>query len=89
LSSPLGSDTFVGLATTVVDGEPRPDGAETDGAQFFDLAAIRELDQNDQIVRLHRLIAQHVLGSAPQPRVETLPARDRDGNPANAVVYLL
>jgi len=57
LSSPLGSDTFVGLVTTAVNGEPRPDGDETDGAQFFNLAAVRELDQHDQIVRLHWLIA--------------------------------
>ena len=89
LSSPLGSDTFVALATKVANGEPQPDGDETDGAQFFDLAAVRELDQQDQIVRLHRLIAEHVLGSDPEPKVETLPARDRDGNPANAVIYLL
>lgn len=89
LSSPLGSDTFVGLVTTAVDGEPRPDGDETDGAQFFNLAAVRELDQRDQIVRLHRLIAEHVLGPNSPPKVETLPARDRDGNSDTAVVYLL
>ena len=89
LSSPLGSDTFVGLATTAVDGEPRPDGEETDGAQFFDLSAVHELDKRDQIVQLHRLIAEHVLNSDPQQKVETLPARDRDGNTASAVVYLL
>ena len=89
LSSPLGSDTFVGLVTTAVDGEPRPGGDETDGAQFFNLAAVRELDQHDQIARLHRLIAEHVLGPNSPPKVETLPARDRDGNSDTAVVYLL
>ena len=64
-------------------------GDETDDARFFDLAAVHELDKHTQIVRLHRLIAEHVLGSPSRARVETLPARDRDGNPASAVIYLL
>ena len=89
LSSPAGSDTFVGLMTAVFDGAPCPDGEETDDAQFFDLASVRELDERDRIVRMHRLIAEHVLESGSEARIQTLPARDRDGNMATAVIYLL
>ncbi len=88
LASELGSDTFVALAVEAPDGEPRPDGAEVSAARFFDRAGVAELAAGGLIVRLHRLIAERALpGPSPDPYLE-LPARDRDGNPARALLYL-
>jgi ADP-ribose pyrophosphatase YjhB (NUDIX family) len=89
LASPLGSDTFVAFATAVDKGTPEPDGEETDGADFFGLDEVEAMFQEKHVVRLHRLIAHHVLGGEPQPSVQTLPALDRDGNKATATVYLV
>lgn len=89
LASALGSDTFVALAVDAPDGAPAPDGAETDDARFFDWAAVQNLAAGQRIVRLHRLIAQHVLAGPVTPAVQTLPARDREGQPATSTVYFL
>ncbi|HJN93797.1 MAG TPA: NUDIX domain-containing protein [Dehalococcoidia bacterium] len=89
LASPLGSDTFVAFATSAPEGTPQPDGEETDGAAFFALDDIEAMYRERQVVRLHRLIAHHVLDGEPQPPVQTLPALDRDGNAATATVYLV
>lgn len=88
LATPKGSDTFLALAVSAADGEPMPDGRETDAAAFLSLAEIEALAQAGSIVRLHRIIAQHVLGGVPQPSLQTLPARDRDGNRGTATIYL-
>lgn len=88
LASARGSDTFVAVEVEARDGEPQPDGRETDAARFFTLAEIEELVTAGSIVRLHRIIAQHVLGDETLPPVQELPAVDRDGNPARATVYL-
>ncbi len=89
LSSPLGSDTFVAFEVTGAEGKPAPDGEETDAAEFFALDEVEEMYGRREVVRLHRMIAQHVLGTEPQPAVQTLPARDRNGNPATATIYLV
>ena len=89
LASVLGSDTFVALEVEVATGEPRPDGKETDGAQFFRAAVIGEMFERGEVVRLHRLIAAHVLSDPDQQAIQTLPALDRDGNPATSTIYLL
>lgn len=89
LASPLGSDTFLALTVDAPDGDPRPDEQEVDAAHFFSRAEIGALAAAGAIVRLHRLIAEHVLpGPSPNAILE-LPARDRDGNSARATVYLL
>ena len=68
LASRLGSDTFIALAVDAPSGEPRPDGAEADAARFFERAEIAALAADNQIVRLHRLIAERVLpGPSPPP----------------------
>ncbi|PZC48332.1 MAG: ADP-ribose pyrophosphatase YjhB, NUDIX family [Chloroflexi bacterium] len=88
LAGPLGSDTFVALNVDAPHGDPRPDHAEVSEARFFDRDAIAALDAEGLIVRLHRLIAEHVLpGPSPQPHIE-LPALDRDGHPARSTLYL-
>ena len=87
LAAASGSDTFLALSVEAT-GEPSPDGGEIDAARFFGLAAIRALGEEGAIVRLHRLIAEHVLpGPSPESRQE-LPARDRNGDPATALIYL-
>jgi ADP-ribose pyrophosphatase YjhB (NUDIX family) len=87
LASPLGSDTFVAISIHAPLDEPRPDGAEVSAAKFFDRGEVAALAAENQIVRLHRLIAEHVLpGPSPAPTQE-LPARDRAGNAATALVY--
>lgn len=88
LASALGSDTFVAIAVDAPGGDPRPDGAEVDAARFFDREGVAALAAEGSIVRMHRLIAERVLpGPSPEPYLE-LPARDRDGNPARALLYL-
>ena len=86
---PSGSDTFIAFHTDADHGEPQPDRRETDAARFFSLAEIEELHADKTIVRLHRIIAHHVLDPGSQPTEQTLPARDRLGNPGTATVYLL
>ncbi len=88
LAGERGSDTFVAIAVDAPAGEPRPDGAEVDAACFFDRAGVAGLAAEGSIVRLHRLIAERALpGPSPEPYLE-LPARDHDGKPARAVLYL-
>lgn len=88
LASALGSDTFVALAVDAPNGEPLADGEEISEARFFDRDGVGALAAEKQIVRLHRLIAERVLpGPSPDPLLD-LPALDREGNPATAVLYL-
>ena len=88
LAAASGSDTFLALAVEAT-GEPRPDGREIDAARFFELSAVRALGEEGAVVRLHRLLAEHVLGGEPQPAVQSLPALDRYGEPAEATIYFL
>ncbi len=88
LASPRGSDTFAACAVHAA-GEPHPDEAEVDAARFVDRDGLAALDATAGIVRMHRLIAEYVLpGPSPAP-LQHLPARDRDGEAARAVLYLL
>ena len=88
LASARGTDTFIACAMQAA-GEPHPDGREVDAASFFDRAGISALEATSTIVRIHRLIAEHVLpGPSPTP-LQYLPAKDREGNPATATLYLL
>lgn len=89
LATPSGSDTFIAFHTDADPGDPQPDGRETDAARFFSLAEIEHLHTDNTIVRLHRLIAHHVLDPGSQPAQQTLPARDRHGDRGTATVYLL
>ena len=70
-------------------GEPRPDGKETDGAQFFRAAVIGEMFERGEVVRLHRLDRGARAVGPDQKAIQTLPALDRDGNPATSTIYLL
>lgn len=88
LASRLGSDTFIALSVHALSGDPRPDGAEVDAARFFDRAEIAALAEQKRIVRLHRLIAERVLPGPTPPPVLEMPALDRQGNPATALLYL-
>ncbi len=89
LATPSGSDTFIALHVDTDPGDPQPDGCETDAARFFSLADVDQLHADDTVVRLHRLIAHHILNPGSQPAQQTLPARDRHGNRGTATVYLL
>ena len=81
LATPSGSDTFIAFHTDADHGEPQPDRRETDAAGFFSLAKIEELHADKTIVRLHRIIAHHVLDPGSQPTEQTLPARDPPRQP--------
>jgi ADP-ribose pyrophosphatase YjhB (NUDIX family) len=89
LATPSGSDTFIAFHANADPGDPQPDGRETDAARFLSLDEIEQLHTDNTIVRLHRLIAHHILAPGSQPAHQTLPARDRNGNPGTATVYLL
>ena len=88
LASARGTDTFIACAIQA-EGEPQPDGREVDAARFFDRAGVCALEVASDIIRMHCLIAKHVLpGPSPAP-LQYLPAKDREGNPATATLYLL
>lgn len=88
LTAASGSDTFVALAVNAA-GPPAPDGHEVDAAEFLDLPHIKEMAAQGSVVRLHGMIAEHVLGDRPRPRMQSLPALDRQGRPGVATVYLV
>ncbi len=89
LATAAGSDTFVALAVAAAPGEPHPDGRETDAARFLTVADVEALAARGKVVRLHRIIAHHVLDGTPQAPVQTMPALDRTGNRGSSTVYLL